>query len=180
MINLNDTGFVIVSSDCNYGKIKSTFIAIKSINPTLSIKCVLPSFADDKDRAEVTNLCPFVQCGTNSIVGLINEGLISCSPTWNLILFAGTRLSLGCLRKYSLFKRSENDVLSPVIFAQDRLGRIAYESPYSLNGTLIHLNTFKKIGYLEDMDILNSYQNWVLKGIAKGCNFKGIVGTRAF
>jgi hypothetical protein len=176
-----DFGFVILSPEHNVGQVKSTLTSLRPRFPKSPIVCVTPNEAHPGDVKEISDVCPCFR-GGDTITSLINTGLKKGHQGWNVIMFAGSFVDNGTLRKMFSFVKSDKDVLFPIVVDYDKLGRtVRLHADFvegTLNGLIVHSKTFAEVGDFTDTPIEVSKTFWGLDAAKFGCIFKGILGAK--
>lgn len=173
-----DTTFIICAPEGNLGLIKNTVNSIKLCYPNNDYIVVLGK--DATDSKEIENTFPTIKAG-KTISSLINEGIKKGNKEWNFIVFEGSYIQKNTLKKYFTFVQNKKDVLYPLII-ENTIGKIKqFRFNFvdgSMNGILIHQQTFKKVGKLTDNPLWHAKLFWCLDAIKNGCTFKGVLGTK--
>lgn len=172
---------IIVAPQANIGLIKTTVNSIKNNLPGWSFLISVTNDIKKDTIEELSEICNVVQ-GKTTITSLINAGVKASENDWNFIVFEGTSLQKSIENKFFKFVRDKKDIGFPIIVEYDYMGKPKnLNSNFvdgSMNGILIHKETFKKIGNMTDNPLPYSKLMWSLDAIAYGCTFKGILGAK--
>lgn len=174
-------GFIVLCTEYNFGRLKSTINSIKNYYPQASYLATVSNAVSGKDIKEIKTLCPAYK-GKATITSLMNVGLKNGNDDWNIFLMEGTWLRRGLVEKLSRFVEDEKDILYPIITDYDRQGKPVnrYTEFYTstLNGIMIHKKTFLEIGNFTDDSLNLSRLIWLLEAVTKNAKFKGIAGVK--
>lgn len=169
-----------MSPEPNFGRLKSTCNSILHNYgvPMISVVSGSTSIADIK---EYKTQCPVFK-GLDTITSLINTGFKNAVQPWNMLIMEGTWIKSNIDRKYAGFIESTKDILYSVICDHDIQGKPSniYSEFWncSLNGLLIHKDTFTEVGNLNDSPLEESRLIWAYNAVQSGCKFKSILGTK--
>lgn len=167
-----DFGFVILCSEHAVKLLQSTANSIKRRYPGVSYLCATDDTAKPRDIKEMKEICPTFK-GKNTFSSLINVGLKNSKSDWNFIVFAGSTIPSKLDLRYFYFVDNEKDILFPIV--ENKTDFISG----TLNGILIHKETFKEIGNIENEGNLEFVKTiWASKAVTKGCRFKAIYGIK--
>ena len=176
-------GFIILSTELNSGRLKSTRNSIinhYSINTP--VVCIVSKSAAAGEIKAAKEICP-VHKGGETITSLINAGFKHGHKDWNIIVMEGTWVRGNIDKKYSYFLQDERDIFFPIVTDYDIQGKPNkiynqfWES--SLNGIMIHSKTFKETGdFIEGESLELSRLGWAEKAITKGHRFKAVLGAK--
>lgn len=175
-----DFGFVILAGDRNLAMIKSTLRSISHHYTDTPVVCVVAKETKSTEMKELKKLCPTYK-GKTTFTSLINAG-VHKTKEWSLVVVEGSIVRKGLVGKYARFLESPKDVMYPIVVDYDGQGRPVdlhtefYNS--SINGLLIHKNTLKEVGDFGDEPLEMARVLWATRAIAKGVQFKAILGTR--
>ena len=171
----NTMTFVILCPATNIAGLRLTANSIRANFPESQMFAMVGKNIDDRDFKELNKFC-VIHKGGDSITSLINHGIDISKTEWNFIAVAGCAIRNRMLNKYLYFRKSEKDILYPVI---DR--KVAFYEA-SINGIMVHKNAFVEGGKLsEEMkDICNAKLFWAGELIGKGFQFKALVGAKLF
>lgn len=164
-------GFVILCPTGNVGQLATTMSSLAHGYPNSPSVTVIPSDCTTKSELEKRTK---VAEGRNTITSLINAGLSNPpSKEWNFVVMAGAWVRTSLDKKFSHFIRDTKDILYPVM----KQAFTFVDS--SINGFLIHADSFKEIGrFCEDNPLEICKLMWALDATEKGYRFVGVVGTR--
>lgn len=172
-------GFVILCPDKNISGLKNTIDSFDAIYPDSPRICIVGNNVNNDEIAIMNKFCPTFK-GQNTITSLINFGMKKTKSDWNVIIFAGSRIRPIIQKEFDLFVKSEKDILFHVVD-----GKYTF-CEGSMNGIIIHKNTFLEVGNFISSPINKVEMNemevvkllWSLDAIEKGCVFKAILGMR--
>lgn len=174
-------GFIVISPEFNLGRLKSTTNSIKRNYPGASAICVLPKHAKAADLKEYKELCPTYK-GNDTITSLINTGIDKGHKEWNLVIIEGSWMRQNIVPQFSKFVESTRDILFPISAEYDKAGKLARLNDNfvdgTINGILIHRDTFKEVGNFDNIQLEHSKILWAAKAIECGCRFKGVIGVK--
>ena len=174
-------GFIILASDLNIGRLKSTRNSIWNNYGKVPIVCVAPKNVSTIEYKEAKELCDMHK-GKDTITSLINTGFKHGHKDWNVVVMEGTWVKANIDKKYSYFMQDEKDIFFPVVTDCDIQGKPTkiYNDFWncSLNGLMIHQRTFKEVGDLVDGSLEQSRLIWNAEAQEKGCKFKAILGAK--
>ena len=176
-------GFIILSSELNSGRLKSTRNSIwNHYGEKIPMTCVVPKNAPAGEVKVAKELCS-VHKGGETITSLINAGFKHGHKEWNIIVIEGTWVRGNIDKKYSYFLQDEQDIFFPVVTDYDIQGKPSkiYNQFWecSLNGVMIHNKTFKQVGDFIDGESLElSRLGWTEQAISLGCRFKAVLGAK--
>lgn len=177
-----DYGFVILSPDHNFGLLTCTMRSLMAYHADRPVVCATAQDATPADLKEMKTMCPKVFRGGNTITGLINKGMEKGHAEWNFIIMEGVTVRKPIQHLYSVFLQDKKDILYPIVTEYDMQGKpIRVRSSFeeaTLNGILIHKETFKEVGKFTDNPLEISKLMWALEAIDKECKFKAILGAR--
>lgn len=165
----DDFCFAILCPNGNTGSLKNTIGSIKIFfnNP---IYGVAPDVCDLKSLRQII---PVKQAGS-TITSLVDVAIAEASRNWVFVVFSGTWVDPGPIRKYLYFTKDKKDILYQV----SNHKWLFHES--SMNGLFVHRDSIREIG-----DFGNDFNNlaeaklyWGAKAIEKGYKLKGIVGAK--
>jgi len=165
-------GFIILCSDRAVKLLQSTAYSIKNRYVGIPYICATDNGAKKCDIKEMQEICPTFK-GKNTFSSLINVGFKNAVPDWNFVVFAGSTVRSKLDDKFSIFIDSNKDILFPI--AEQKYDFING----TLNGILIHKETFKEVGNIEEDGNLDFVKTiWCCKAIEKGCRFKAVSNTK--
>jgi len=172
---------VILSSDRDMGRIKSTLRSINLHYEGTPAICVVPKETKAVEMTELKTLCPTFR-GKKTFTSLINTGLKKGCKEWNYILMEGAILRPGLVQKYAHFITSPDDVLFPIVVDYDQQGRpLNLHTEFhncTLNGLFMHQQTIKKVGDFGDEPLEMARILWATYALPEGIQFKAILGTK--
>jgi len=170
-----DFSFLILCHDHDVGALKNTVNSIQLVFNDKPYFALVGENARPVDISDLTKYCPVVK-GGKTITSLMDAGITSSKTGWNFILNAGSRIKKGIMNKYQYFATNPRDVLFPVINRK----YIFHEA--SINGIYINKLAIKEVGEFGDAgeDIKTVKLLWAMDAIAKGYQFKAIVGGKLF
>ncbi len=184
LFNVNlveNLGFIIISPEPNLGRLKSTCTSIRN---NYGIKSDIICIVCDQTKENLedyNSYCPSFK-GRNTITSLINLGFKKTKKAWNILIVEGSYVKANIDRKYCQFIKDEKNILFPVVCDYDIQGKPTkiYNNFWdcSLNGMLIHKETFKKVGNFSDTDLAESRLFWCYEAQRIGCEFKAILGAK--
>lgn len=177
-----DLGFIVISSEPNIGRLKSTCNSIKSNYSNSPVLAVVPKDINKDIFNDMKNICDCYK-GKDTITSLINTGFKNCSNVWNMIIMEGTWVKGSIDKKYSYFLEDEKDIFYPVLCNYDIMGKPTkiHSNPWdcSLNGMMIHKKTYEKIGdHDNECSIEVSRYLWSASAKDQNCKFKAILGVK--
>jgi len=174
-------GFAIISPQPNLGNLMCSVRSIKNNYPTAPYLCVTSKDVKADQYKKMGELCQ-VYKGKNTVTSLINLALKKSKADWTVVIMEGVPIHRGVDKKLSLFIENEKDVLFSITMEYDKQGRVSKVrnnfDEATLNGMLIHKDTFKEVGDFTDEDIPTSKLFWQAKAVELGCKFKGILGMK--
>lgn len=178
-----DFGFVILSPEHNIGSVSVTARSIKNHFHNAPITCVVGKDTTTAEIKELKKVCLNVRRGENTITSLINAGMKHGHKTWNMLVMEGVWVKRGIIYRYTPFIENNKDILYPIICDYDREGKpIKIYKDFetcTLNGVLIHHETFKEVGnMLPYGELQKSKFVWGISAMELGCKFKGIIGVK--
>jgi len=166
-----DLNIAVVCSDCNIGSFKNTASSIKGDFPKVSYFGVVPNNSTALEISDMSRYGRVIK-GGDTITSLMSKGICE-SKDWCLLVMCGSWVRYNLVKKYRYFLKSKKDIIYPAV---DRK-YLFYEA--SINGILIHRDSFEDIGNFEDFeDLSESKLNWAVTAIDKGYSLKSIVGAR--
>jgi len=175
------TGFIILATELNVGRLKSTRNSIWSHYGKVPMICVVPKNVSATELKEAKEICG-IHKGKDTITSLINTGFKFGHKEWNIIVIEGTWVKANIDKKYSCFLEDEKDIFFPIVTDFDIQGKPTkiYNNFWdcSLNGLMIHQKTFKEVGDFTDSSLENSRLIWNAEAQEKGCRFKAILGAK--
>jgi GT2 family glycosyltransferase len=178
-----DMGFAIIAPEPNLGNLLCTVRSIKNNYPVSPYVCAVIKNMHTEEYKKMSEICTMCK-GKNTITSLINTALKKSKSEWTLVVMQGVPVHRGLDKKYGLFIENKKDVLFSITMEYDRSGKIVkvrnnFEDA-TLNGMLIHRDTFKEVGLFPDGDLSIPAAKlfWAAQAVDKGCKFKGILGTR--
>jgi hypothetical protein len=133
---------------------------------------------NDVSKKEITEFNSLIKTYTagTTITSLINKGLTESNSDWNFIFMAGSRIYYHLLTKFSYFAKDKTHILYPVVNR-----KWAFDES-SLNGLLIHKETFNDVGPFaekeENIEIVKLF--WAMDALEKGYKFRAIVGASTY
>jgi len=177
-----NTGFIVLASELNTGRLKSTRNSIwNNYGKETPITCVVPNNTSTIELKAAKELCP-IHKGKTTITSLINAGFKHGHKEWNILVMEGTWVKANIDKKYAYFLESEKDIFFPIVTDYDIQGKPVkiYNNFWdcSLNGLMIHQKTFKEVGDLADGSLEQSRLIWNAEAQEKGCKFKAILGAK--
>lgn len=178
-----DFGFVILSPEHNIGSVSGTVRSIKNHYQDVPITCAVGEDTTPEEMKELKKVCPKVWRGKNTITSLINTGMKRGHKQWNIIVMEGVWVKRGITTRYASFLNDEQDILFPIVVDYNREGLPIkiyrdFES-CTLNGIMIHHNTFKEVGEVPKLEDINRAKLlWSVQAQEKGCTFKAILGAK--
>jgi hypothetical protein len=166
-----NVGFVAICPDPSVSALRVT---VNSARKRYDSPCVaaVPENIDPQVLEGMQKICP-VHKGLDTITSLINVGMDHGPADWNMTVMAGTWVRANLDKKYSYFVESETDILYAIVNG-------FYEFvDCSLNGIMIHKDTWKKVGHFCPQSPLAVCKLfWAEEAIRLGHQFKGIIGTQ--
>lgn len=177
-----DIGFIILSTDANIGRLKSTSRSIDlNYGKEIYRVCITNKKTSSAVLKDMKQICSTYR-GQNTITSLINSGMKKGYKQWNILLMSGSWARPRLNEKYATFNKSEKDIFFPI--APDynrndmpiRLNNTFPEA--SLNGLCIHQSTFREVGEFSDEELNISKTWWMANAIVKNCSFKAILGAK--
>ena len=170
----NDFSVIILCPDCNVAGLRTTS---GSVRRELHVPCVAMVGQDATDN-NILELSAHAKVyrGGKTITSLIDEGVSKTELPWCFFVMAGGWLKENLVRKYLYFRRSDKDILFPVI---DR--KIWFDEG-SINGIMVHRTAFTEVGLMGDdePDINVAKLLWAMRAIEHKYTFKGIVGAQLY
>lgn len=174
-------GFVIIVSDGNIGLLRSTINSIRSQYPDAPYVCVTEKNTSAEDLDAMRYLCP-TYIGSGTITSLLNAGYSFGPAEWNIAVMAGSYVSAGVVRKLFVPVKTNKDIVFAIVPDYDRQGKpLNLNSGFvdaSLNGLMVHRDTFKKVGSFSDNPLEVSKTFWAMSALDHGCVFKGVLGVK--
>jgi hypothetical protein len=166
-----DLGFVVLCPEPVVRALRVTANSIRSRYQS-PLVAVVPKGTKPEVIAEMKMICPVVE-GHETITSLINAGMTTAPSDWNLTVMSGTCVKDNLDKKYSLFIEDTTDILYAIVD-----GRYEF-SDCSLNGIMIHRDTWNQIGPLCRKNPLSICKlMWAQEAIDKGCKLKGVIGVK--
>lgn len=165
-------GFVVLCPDKNPAALRITVNGIKNRYRGANVIVSVPEDIHPEDLEAIGKVCGAYK-GGNTITSLINAGLNHASDGWNLVVISGSHVRQGLDRKLSYFVEEITDILFPI--AEGRANFV----DGSINGILIHRDTWKMVGGFcneKPLDICKTL--WATEAIEKGCTFKAVIGAQ--
>lgn len=167
-----DFGFVILCSERAVKLLQCTANSVRKRYPGVDYICCTDDTAKPRDIKEMKEICPTFK-GKDTFSSLINVGIKNSKSDWNFIVFAGSTVPSKLDLRYFYFIESEKDILFPVV---ERKWDFVSGT---LNGILVHKETFKSIGNIENEGSLEFVKTmWACKAIEKGCRFKAVANIK--
>ena len=165
-------GFIVLCSERAVKLLQGTVNSIKRRYPGVDYICATDDSAKARDIKEMKEICLTFK-GKNTFSSLINIGVKNAKTKWSFIVFAGSTVPPKLDLRYFKFVESEKDILFPIVE-----GKSDFVSG-TLNGILVHNETFKSVGNIENDGGLDFVKTiWACKAIEKGCKFKAIANIK--
>lgn len=180
--NLN-FGFVILSPEHNIGSVSGTVRSIRNNYSNASITCAVGQDTTPAEMKELKEILPSVWRGKDTITSLINTGMKRGHKEWNVLVMEGVWVRRSVDKHYFTFLKDEKDIIFPIVADYNREGMPTkvykdFET-CTLNGILIHQETFKEVGDIPSYEDINKAKFiWGLMAQEKGCRFKAILGAK--
>lgn len=172
-----DVGFVILCPDHEIKGALNSLGSIKANSYDRQSICVVGDNTTIAELSEFNNNFPtFV--GEKTITSLVNVGIKKCQHDWAFLIFSGSRITPYIEKKFSTWVKKPTDILFPVV------NRKCNFVDGSFNGVLINTKFFAEVGdfpnYVMEKEGINDFELskllWSIEAIAKGVNFKAIIG----
>lgn len=178
-----DFGFVILSPEHNLGSVSGTVRSIRNHYQDIPITVAVGEDTTPTEMKELKQVCPSVWRGKGTITSLINTGMKRGHKCWNMLVMEGVWVKRGIIYRYTPFLKDERDILFPIVadYNRDGMPTKIYKDfeNCSLNGVLIHQETFKEVGEVPTYENINKAKFvWSAMALEKGCSFKAILGAK--
>ena len=172
--NLHKFGFIIICNNYNIKQIADTIKSIRIYYPDypVIISCDSTFTKEQIKNIKILEIKNNVISKTSGEINLIDAGISDAIPNWNILLVSGSRLKTKIDKKYTLFTKSEKDILYPVI------NRKFYFHESSWTGMMFSKMAYKDLGGFPAVsnDLSRSKVIFEGEGLEKGYRFVGIVG----
>ncbi len=164
-----DMSVAIISIDGNISSILKTQRSMDFLSKDYPSLAIVPENVTLDPESKVN--MPLFQTG-NCITSMFDSAISKSTTPWVYLIFAGSTIRKKIDLKLSKYVDCESDVLFPVV---DRIWNFI---DGSINGILINKNFHKLVGDFGHGNPLKVTKlEWAAKALAKGVQFKAIVGA---